>query len=160
MSTLDASNASSAQVGSFQPGPKRSANQKGVSKFFNQSQPRNHLNGCTSSPSTRKYHAFVVVLIFNAVGITLKQDTFTTDMSKLAANFGEGKQFNKLTSNSTNICVAQKKRLFCVCSSIPWLNQDGNFYFLRFISFLSKPTLLKKVPKYENINFTQSCVYV
>ena len=47
--------------------------------------------GCTSSPSTRKYHAFVVVLIFNAVGITLKQDIFTTDMSKLAANFGEGK---------------------------------------------------------------------
>ena len=74
---------------------------------------------CTSSPITRKYHAFVVVLIFNAGGITLKQDTFTTDMSKLAANFGGGKQFNKLTSNSTNICVAQKKRLSCVCSSIP-----------------------------------------
>ena len=115
---------------------------------------------CTSSPSTRKYHAFVVVLIFNAGGITLKQDTFTTDMSKLAANFGGGKQFNKLTSNSTNICVAQKRRLSCVCSSIPWLNQNGNFYFLRFISFLSKPTLFKKVPKDENINFTQSCVYV
>ena len=116
--------------------------------------------GCTSSPSTRKYDAFVVVLIFNAVGVTLEQDIFTTDMSELAANFGGGKQFNKLTSNSTNICVAQKKRLFCVCSSIPWLNQDGNFYFLRFISFLSKPTLLKKVPKDENINFTQSSVYV
>ena len=75
--------------------------------------------GCTSSSSTRKYDAFVVVLIFNAVGVTLKQDIFTTDMSKLAANFGGGKQFNKLTSNSTNICVAQKRRLSCVCSSIP-----------------------------------------
>ena len=116
--------------------------------------------GCTSSLSTRKYDAFVVVMIFNAVGVTLEQDIFTTDMSELAANFGGGKQFNKLTSNSTNICVAQKKRLFCVCSSIPWLNQDGNFYCLRFISFLSKPTLLKKVPKDENINFTQSSVYV
>ena len=102
------------RAGSFQPGPKRSANQKGVSKFFNQSQPRNHLNGCTSSPSTRKYHAFVVVLIFNAVGITLKQDTFTTDMSKLAANFGEGKQFNKLTSNSTNVCRPEKETLLCL----------------------------------------------
>ena len=69
---------------------------------------------CTSSLSIRKYHAFVVVLIFNAGGITLKQDTFTTDMSKLAANFGGGKQFNKLTSNSTNICVAQKRRLLCL----------------------------------------------
>ena len=102
------------RAGSFQPGPKRSANQKGVSKFFNQSQPRNHLNGCTSSPSIRKYHAFVVVLIFNAVGITLKQDTFTTDMSKLAANFGEGKQFNKLTSNSTNVCRPEKETLLCL----------------------------------------------
>ena len=45
MSTLDESNASSAQVGSFQLGPKRSSNQKGVSKFFSQSQPRNHLDG-------------------------------------------------------------------------------------------------------------------
>ena len=35
----------SMRAGSFQPGPKRSANQKGVSKFFNQSQPRNHLDG-------------------------------------------------------------------------------------------------------------------
>ena len=58
--------------------------------------------GCTSSPSTRKYDAFVVVLIFNAVGVTLEQDIFTTDMSELAANFGGGKQFNKLTSNSSN----------------------------------------------------------
>ena len=45
MSKLDESNASNAQVGSFQPEPKCPANQKGVSKFFSQSQPRNHLDG-------------------------------------------------------------------------------------------------------------------
>ena len=45
MSKLDESNASSAQVGSFQPEPKCPANQKEVSKFFSQSQPRNHLDG-------------------------------------------------------------------------------------------------------------------
>ena len=64
--------------------------------------------GCTSSPSTRKYDAIVVVLIFKAVGVTLEQDIFTTDMSELAANFGGGKQFNKLTSNSSNMCRPEK----------------------------------------------------
>lgn len=70
--------------------------------------------GCTSSPSTRKYDAFVVVLIFNAVGVTLEQDVFTTDMSELAANFGGGKQLNKLTSNSTNMCRPEKETLLCL----------------------------------------------
>ena len=45
MSKLDESITSSAQVGCFQPEPKWPANQKGVSKFFSQSQPRNHLDG-------------------------------------------------------------------------------------------------------------------
>ena len=70
--------------------------------------------GCTSSPSTRKYDAIVVVLIFNAVGVTLEQDIFTTDMSELEANFGGGKQFNKLTSNSSNMCRPEKETLVFV----------------------------------------------
>ena len=44
MSKLDESITSSAQVGCFQPEPKWPANQKRVSKFFSQSQPRNHLD--------------------------------------------------------------------------------------------------------------------
>ncbi|CAH3129496.1 unnamed protein product, partial [Pocillopora meandrina] len=71
-----------------------------------------------SSPSTRKYHAFVVLLIFNAVGITLKQDTFTTDMSKLAANFGEG---NKNT-------VYHFLRELILEEEYAWfVNQEGRF---------------------------------
>ena len=70
--------------------------------------------GCTSSPCTWKYDAFVVVLIYNAVGVTLEQDIFTTDMSELAANFGGGKQFNKLTSNSTNMCRPEKETVLCL----------------------------------------------
>ena len=70
--------------------------------------------GCTSSPSTWKYDAFVVVLIFNAVRVTLEQDIFTTDMSKQVANFGEGKQFNKLTSNSLKMCRPEKETFLCL----------------------------------------------
>ena len=89
-------------------------------------------------------------------------------MSKPEANFGEGKQFDELTSNSKNIhwffilCVPEKRKLSCVWSSISWLNHNGNFYFLLLIAFLSKPTLLNVVQaheleqiKEENINFTQ-----
>ena len=88
-------------------------------------------------------------------------------MSKLDANFGGGKQFVELTSNSRNIhwfailCVTEKRKLSCVWSSISWLNHNRNFYFLLLIAVLSKPTLFKTVqarelelPKDENINLT------
>lgn len=107
--------------------------------------------GCTSSPSTRKYDAFVVVLIFNAVGVTLEQDIFTTDMSELAANFGGGKQFNKLTSNSSNMCRPEKETL---------LTESEREFLFSYGLFLSYPSphYLRRYQKMKTSLYTVLCL--
>ena len=107
--------------------------------------------GCTSSLSTRKYDAFVVVMIFNAVGVTLEQDIFITDMSELAANFGGGKQFNKLTSTSSNMCRPEKETL---------LTESEREFLFSYGLFLSYPSphYLRRYQKMKTSLYTVLCL--
>ena len=56
-------------------------------------------------------------------------------MSKLVANFGEGKQFNKLTPNSSNMCRTEKETLLCLVL-FTLIESEREFLFPTFNFFL------------------------
>ena len=123
MSKLDETNANNVQVGPQLPAISN-FDQKALPirreyQNFNQSQSRTYLDRVHKETDSSNQDSHVVVFFFYTVGLTLDQDNFlkaliqrkllrtctvytTSDMSKLDANFGGGKQFVELASNSRN----------------------------------------------------------